>query len=63
MRKETTSGAVTKIFDQAKKHATRYIEVPPYASFEIRWAAEPGGQAMDGVYRGSGPMLIVCTDD
>jgi hypothetical protein len=54
---------ITGIFEQAKKHAVRSIEVPPYAKFEIRWATESDEQTMDGVYQGSGPMLIVCTDD
>ena len=54
--------------EQAKKYAVKYIEVPPYAKFEIRWAAkEPrdltGEQVLEGKYEDSGPMLIACLTD
>jgi len=59
---------IAETMEQAKKHAIKYIEVPPYAKFEIRWSTkEPwdikGPQELDGKYEDSGPMLIACMTD
>ena len=61
---------IAETMDQAKKHSVFFVEVPPHAEFEIRWAQEPpidpvvSGQVLDGgVYKSSGPMLIACLTD
>jgi len=59
---------IAETMEQAKKYAWKYIEVLPYAKFEIQWATkEPwdlkGPQELDGKYEGSGPMLIACLTD
>ena len=62
---------ITETMELAKKHAVRYVEVPPMAKFEIRWSTNepPIGkidfdlQSLDGNYQGNGPMLIACLTD
>jgi hypothetical protein len=59
---------IAETMDQAKKYALMFVEVPPHAYFEIRWAEkEPHNledpAAFDGRYVSGGPMLIACLTD
>ena len=62
---------IANTIEQAKKYAIFFVDVPPHAEFEIRWAADsppigeviPRHQEMGGLFKSSGPMLIACLTD
>ena len=59
---------IAETMERAQEYAVKCIEVPPMAEFEIRWATESPmnrevKQVLEGVYKGAGPMLIVCITD